>query len=198
MTRKTIVPPRRGLLHVLDAARHPLAGLRRLWRKTASRLEFVGAGVVAIAFARRGAEVWHRLVAAALFAPVQAVQALNTGIEMLTDRLSPEWSEMARDAKGPGVACRRPDAAGGQRVWARCLGRHDLTTGLDASDFGLVPLRTCAASLRQKRGGYRWAAAIGSGSDLDCRGSSCWPGRRSCWWPWWSSAPGLRRPSGRP
>lgn len=102
LTRKTIVPPRRGLLHVLDAARYSLAGLRRLWRETASRLEFAGAGVVAIGFALRGAEVWHWLVAAALFALVLAVEALNTAIEVLTDRLSPEWSEMARDAKDLG------------------------------------------------------------------------------------------------
>lgn len=102
LTRKTIVPPRRGLLHVLDAARYSLAGLRRLWRETASRLEFASAGVVVIGFALRGAEVWHWLVAAALFALVLAVEALNTAIEVLTDRLSPEWSEMARDAKDLG------------------------------------------------------------------------------------------------
>jgi diacylglycerol kinase (ATP) len=102
MTRKTIVPPRRGLLHILDATRYSLAGLRRLWRETAARLECAGAAVVAIGFLLRGAEVWHWLLAAALFALVLAIEALNTAIEVLTDRLSPEWSEMARDAKDLG------------------------------------------------------------------------------------------------
>ena len=102
MTRPSVTPPRKGLLHVLDAARYSAAGLRRLWGETAARLEFAGAGAVALAFALRGAEVWHWLVAAALFALVLAVEALNTAIEVLTDRLSPEWSVTARDAKDLG------------------------------------------------------------------------------------------------
>jgi diacylglycerol kinase (ATP) len=73
-----------------------------LWRETAARLECTAAVMVAVAFLLRGAEVWHWLVAAALFALVLAVEALNTAIEVLTDRLSPEWSEMARDAKDLG------------------------------------------------------------------------------------------------
>ena len=100
--RKAPTPPRRGLPHVLDAARYSLAGLRRLWAETAARLEFAGAAVIAAGFALRGAEAWHWLVAAGLFALVLAVEALNTAIEELTDRLSPEWSEMARDAKDLG------------------------------------------------------------------------------------------------
>lgn len=102
MTRPNVVPPRRGPLHVLDAARYSLAGLRRLWGETAARLEFAGAAVIAVGFALRGAGLWHWLVAAALFALVLAVEALNTAVEELTDRLSPEWSRMARDAKDLG------------------------------------------------------------------------------------------------
>lgn len=41
-------------------------------------------------------------MAAALFALVMAVEALNTAVEVLTDRISPEWSTMARDAKDLG------------------------------------------------------------------------------------------------
>lgn len=102
MTRPPVVPPRRGLLHVLDATRYSLAGLRRLWRETAARLEVAGAGIAAAALALRGADPWHWLVAAALFALVLAVEALNTAIEVLTDRLSPDWSQMAKDAKDLG------------------------------------------------------------------------------------------------
>ena len=97
-----VTPPRKGLLHALDAARYSLAGLRRLWQETAARLEIGAAGLVALLFLWRGAEVWHWLVAAALLALVLAVEALNTAIEELTDRLSPEWSRMARDAKDLG------------------------------------------------------------------------------------------------
>ena len=97
-----ITPHRKGLLHAVDAARCSGAGLRRLWQETAARHEIGAAVPVAVALAWRGAEVWHWLVALALLALVLAVEALNTAIEELTDRLSPEWSRMARDAKDLG------------------------------------------------------------------------------------------------
>jgi diacylglycerol kinase (ATP) len=37
-----------------------------------------------------------------LLALVLAVEALNTAIEVLTDHISPEWSQMAKDAKDLG------------------------------------------------------------------------------------------------
>lgn len=99
---KRVTPARKGLWHVVDATRYSLAGARRLWAETATRLE-LGAGVLAaLAFLWRGVEVWHWLLALALLALVLAVEALNTAIEVLTDRVSPEWSAMARDAKDLG------------------------------------------------------------------------------------------------
>lgn len=102
MSSRVVVPPRGGLLHVLDAAGYSLAGLRRLWAETAARLEIVAAVVIALAFLLRGVDLWHWLVAALLFALVLAVEALNTAIEVLTDRISPEWSQTAKDAKDLG------------------------------------------------------------------------------------------------
>lgn len=101
-SRKTITPPRGGLLHVIDAAGYSLAGFRRLWRETATRLELGAALAVVPAFLWREAEVWHWLVALALLALVLAFEALNTAIEELTDRASPGWSRMAKDAKDLG------------------------------------------------------------------------------------------------
>lgn len=97
-----VIPPRGGLLHVVDAAGYSLAGLRRLWAETAARLEFLGAAVVAVGFLWQGAALWHWLLAGLLFALILAVEALNTAIEVLTDRISPEWSQMAKDAKDLG------------------------------------------------------------------------------------------------
>lgn len=99
---RQVVPPRGGLLHVVDAAGYSLAGFRRLWAETAARLEIGGAALVALAFLWRGVEVWHWLAALVLLALILVVEALNTAIEVLTDRISPEWSEMARDAKDLG------------------------------------------------------------------------------------------------
>ncbi|MCC1480853.1 diacylglycerol kinase [Roseibaca sp. Y0-43] len=102
--RRQITPPRRGLLHVIDAAGYSIAGLRRLWAETAARLEVFGAVVVAVLFALRGAEPWHWLVAVMLFALVLAVEAINTALEELADHLSPEWSVMAKHVKDLGSA----------------------------------------------------------------------------------------------
>jgi len=99
---RAVVPPRGGLLHVIDASRYSLAGFRRLWQETATRLEVLGAAVVAAGFLWCGAEIWHWVVAGFLFVLVLAVEALNTAIEVLTDHLSPEWSQMAKDAKDLG------------------------------------------------------------------------------------------------
>ncbi|MDO8882696.1 MAG: diacylglycerol kinase [Pseudotabrizicola sp.] len=101
-THRVVVPPRGGLLHVVDASGYSIAGLRRLLHETAARLELVGGGIVALGFLWRGATLWHWLVAACLLALILAVEALNTAIEVLTDRLSPEWSQMAKDAKDLG------------------------------------------------------------------------------------------------
>lgn len=97
-----VIPPRAGLLHVVDAAGYSLAGLRRLMAETAARLELLGALLVVVAFLWRGVAPWHWLVAGVLFALVLAAEALNTAIEVLTDRISPEWSQTAKDAKDLG------------------------------------------------------------------------------------------------
>ena len=99
---RVVVPPRGGLWHVIDATGYSIAGLRRLWQETATRLECAGAGIMAAAFLWRGAELWHWLVAGVLLVLILAVEALNTAIEVLTDRLSPGWSQMAKDAKDLG------------------------------------------------------------------------------------------------
>lgn len=99
---RKVMPPRGGLLHVVDATGYSLAGFRRLWQETAARLEIGAALIVVPAFIWRGAEVWHWLAALALLALVLSIEALNTAIEELIDRLSPEWSQMAKDAKDLG------------------------------------------------------------------------------------------------
>jgi diacylglycerol kinase (ATP) len=96
-------PPRvTGSAHVLAAASYSLAGLRRLWRETAFRHE-VAVLVCALAlFAAIGASLAEFCILLALFLLLVAVEALNTAIECIVDRLSPTWEEYARDAKDLG------------------------------------------------------------------------------------------------
>lgn len=100
--RAKVTAPRQGLLHIVDAAGYSMAGARRLRQETAARLEVLGLALTGALLLLSGAEPWHWLVTAALFALVLSVEALNTAIEVLTDRISPEWSTMARDAKDLG------------------------------------------------------------------------------------------------
>lgn len=102
-------PPRiKGLRHLFAAASYSLAGLRRLSSETAFRHELLwgAAGVGLLVYRGTGAgQVLGWLV---LILALIAVEALNTAIECIVDRVSPEWSEFARDAKDLGsfaVAC---------------------------------------------------------------------------------------------
>jgi hypothetical protein len=62
-----------------------------------------GAAAGGLALAWRGAHLWHWAVFALLVALVPAVEALNTAIEILTDHISPGWSQTAK-RKGSGLA----------------------------------------------------------------------------------------------
>ena len=93
---------RQGLLHIIDAAGFSMAGLRRLWRETAFKLE-VGAVVLAIgAVGFSGAAPAQIFTLGSLFLMLFATEALNTAIEEIVDRISPEWSLAARNAKDLG------------------------------------------------------------------------------------------------
>lgn len=99
---RQIAPQRRGLLHVIDAAACSLAGFRRLIQETAARLELAGTLLAAGCFVTINAALWQWAVLIALVAFVLAIEALNTAIEIVVDRVSPEWSEAAKHAKDLG------------------------------------------------------------------------------------------------
>ncbi|ETD87607.1 diacylglycerol kinase [Rhodobacter capsulatus] len=97
-----VVPPRPGLGHLIDATGYSLSGMGRLWRETAARQELILGAVALGLLALFGASVAQFLGFGVLFALLLAVEALNTAIEVLTDRISPEWSRAAKDAKDLG------------------------------------------------------------------------------------------------
>ncbi|WP_028029297.1 diacylglycerol kinase [Gemmobacter nectariphilus] len=97
-----VVPPRGGLMHLIDATGYSLAGFRRLMGETAARHELLGGAVGVGLLIWAGAGVGHWLGFAALFCALLATEALNTAIEVLVDHLSPGWSRMAKEAKDLG------------------------------------------------------------------------------------------------
>ncbi|MCL4150355.1 UNVERIFIED_CONTAM: hypothetical protein GTU68_021893 [Idotea baltica] len=75
-----------------------------LLREMAARIE-VGAFVIAlIILVLIGAPLHHWIMLSVLFLIVMAAEALNTAIEVIVDRISPEHSDFARDAKDLGSA----------------------------------------------------------------------------------------------
>lgn len=94
------VPAKRaGLAHLWAAGGYSASGLTRLAREAAFRQEGVaGVGLVA-AYAMMDVTAAIRLSAAVLFLLLIAMEAVNTAIEEIIDRISPEVSDTAKHAK---------------------------------------------------------------------------------------------------
>lgn len=91
-----------GWRHLFAAASYSLGGLERLWNETAFRHEVVIGGLLLPVYIALGAQPMEIMIYAILFAVLIAVEALNTAIEVIVDRISPEWSDAARQAKDLG------------------------------------------------------------------------------------------------
>jgi diacylglycerol kinase (ATP) len=89
--------------HIVHAARHSLAGLRHLvLTERAARIE-IGVSVLAFLWLLIiGRGIGDFVILLVLFCILMSVEALNTAIERIVDRQSPEISEFARVAKDLG------------------------------------------------------------------------------------------------
>lgn len=95
-----------GIAHLLAAGSYSLGGARRLLGEAAFRHELIAFGVAMVAFVIAGATLFQYVAMALLFLLMIAFEALNTAIEEIVDRVSPEISEMGRNAKDLGsLAC---------------------------------------------------------------------------------------------
>nr|WP_235776790.1 MULTISPECIES: diacylglycerol kinase [Pseudorhizobium] len=91
-----------GPRRLLAATRYSMQGLRRCWQEEAFRTEVVAFLLGLVLFAVIGAEPADYLVFVVLMLVLFAVEALNTAIEELVDRISPEISTVGRHAKDLG------------------------------------------------------------------------------------------------
>ena len=101
----TIAPENRkltGFAHFFAAAGYSAGGFARAWKEAAFRQE-IGAGVVLVAVfiaaRRRNRTPFGALI---LFLVLIAFEAINTAIEDIVDRISPEVSLTAKHAKDLG------------------------------------------------------------------------------------------------
>lgn len=91
-----------GLRRVVVATRYSLQGLARLWREEAFRHEVIAFVAGLLVFAAVGAHFADYLIYLVLMLVLFSVEALNTAIEELVDRISPEFSSVGRHAKDLG------------------------------------------------------------------------------------------------
>lgn len=91
-----------GPRRVIAATRYSMQGMQRCWQEEAFRTEVVGFLLGLVLFMVIGAELADYLVFVVLMLLLFAVEALNTAIEELVDRISPEISTVGRHAKDLG------------------------------------------------------------------------------------------------
>jgi diacylglycerol kinase (ATP) len=95
-----------GFRHFLAAASYSAGGARRLIGEAAFRQEVGAFLATLVVFALLGAGAMHYAAMILLFLLMMAFEAINTAIEEIVDRLSPEISDMAKHAKDLGsFAC---------------------------------------------------------------------------------------------
>ncbi|WP_442953930.1 diacylglycerol kinase [Pararhizobium sp.] len=108
-TASTGGPPiekKTGISHLFAAATYSLGGARRLLGEAAFRHELIAFAVAMVAFLISGANFFQYVAMAILFLLMMAFEAINTAIEEIVDRVSPEISDMGRNAKDLGsFAC---------------------------------------------------------------------------------------------
>jgi diacylglycerol kinase (ATP) len=91
-----------GFAHFVAAATYSAGGLSRMWKEAAFRQEVAAGGGLALVYFWVGVDLATALTATILFLLLIAVEALNTAIEEIVDRISPEISETGRHAKDLG------------------------------------------------------------------------------------------------
>jgi diacylglycerol kinase (ATP) len=91
-----------GLAHFGAATRYSLGGLKTLLKESAFRQEILCAAVALVIYVAIGASTPLIMLAAILILLTFAVEAINTAIELVIDRTSPEISDYGRNAKDLG------------------------------------------------------------------------------------------------
>ncbi len=91
-----------GVRRIIAATRYSMQGLLRLWKEEAFRHEVYAFAVGIILFALVGASAMDYFIFLILMLILFSVEALNTAIEELVDRISPEISTVGRHAKDLG------------------------------------------------------------------------------------------------
>lgn len=99
---KSGVTKETGIRHFFAAASYSWGGFQRLLQEAAFRQELLFAAVALILLIAVGATLGEIMIAVVLFLGVFAVEAMNTAVEEVIDRISPEISNVGKHAKDLG------------------------------------------------------------------------------------------------
>lgn len=91
-----------GLAHILAATGYSIDGLRHLTSEAAFRHELAAAALVLAIYVALGVSGALVLLAICFMLLTFALEAVNTAIELVIDRTSPEISDYAKNAKDLG------------------------------------------------------------------------------------------------
>ena len=91
-----------GIAHFFAATTYSIGGLKCLFKEAAFRQELFFAIFLLVIYAAIGVKLEHAVISACLILITFATEALNTAIELLVDKASPEISDFARNAKDLG------------------------------------------------------------------------------------------------
>jgi len=91
-----------GITHLLAATRYSAAGAKRAWKETAFRHEVFAFGLLMATYLALGISLTILCAAIILFLALVSAEALNTAVEEIIDRISPEISTTGRHAKDLG------------------------------------------------------------------------------------------------
>lgn len=113
---------RHGLGRLLNAARYSMAGLKAAWQNEAAFREEVLLAAIAIplAFHLGQSGVERALLIASVWS-ILIVEILNSAIEAVVDKASPERHELAKRAKDMGSAAVMLAMIGAAAVWVCVL-----------------------------------------------------------------------------
>jgi diacylglycerol kinase (ATP) len=98
----TVIQKKTGIAHLFAAGQYSAQGFKRLIQEAAFRHELLAFGAGLVLFALVGASLFEFLGFFVLMMLMFSVEALNTAIEELVDRISPEISTVGRNAKDLG------------------------------------------------------------------------------------------------
>ncbi len=99
---KSAVTKETGVRHFFAAAGYSWGGFRRLLKEAAFRQELLFFVVAQVILVAAGAGLEAILVSIFLFLGLFAAEALNTAVEEVIDRISPELSNVGKHAKDLG------------------------------------------------------------------------------------------------